>query len=41
MFGHSRENLQAENMPSHEDIMDFSNKIAPLTGKKGSLRFKT
>jgi len=21
-------------MPSHEDIMDFSNKIAPLTGRK-------
>jgi len=32
--GHSRENLAAENMPSHEDIMDFSNKIAPLTGRK-------
>jgi tRNA wybutosine-synthesizing protein 1 len=32
--GHSRENLAAENMPSHEDIMDFSNKIAPLTARK-------
>jgi tRNA wybutosine-synthesizing protein 1 len=32
--GHSRENLGVENMPSHEDIMDFSNKIAPLTGRK-------
>jgi tRNA wybutosine-synthesizing protein 1 len=31
--GHSRENLAAENMPSHEDIMDFSNKIAPLTNR--------
>ena len=32
--GHSRENLSAENMPSHDDIMDFSAKIAPLTGRK-------
>jgi len=32
--GHSRENLGVENMPSHEDIMDFSAKIAPLTGRK-------
>ena len=28
------ENLSAENMPSHQDIMDFSAKIAPLTGRK-------
>ena len=32
--GHSRENLSAENMPSHDDIMEFSAKIAPLTGRK-------
>ena len=32
--GHSRENLGVENMPSHEDIMDFSAQIAPLTGRK-------
>jgi tRNA wybutosine-synthesizing protein 1 len=32
--GHSRENLSIENMPSHEDIMDFSNKIAPLTNRE-------
>ena len=32
--GNSRENLSAENMPSHQDIMEFSSKIAPLTGRK-------
>jgi len=32
--GHSRENLSMENMPSHDDIMQFSNKIAPLTGRE-------
>ena len=32
--GHSRENLSAENMPRHDDIMDFSAKIAPPTGRK-------
>ena len=32
--GHSRENLAMENMPTHDDIMDFSNKIAPLTARK-------
>ena len=32
--GHSRENLSMENMPSHDDIMDFSAKIAPLTGRE-------
>ena len=32
--GNSRENLSAENMPSHDDIMEFSAKIAPLTGRK-------
>ena len=26
--------LSAENMPSHDDIMEFSAKIAPLTGRK-------
>jgi len=32
--GHSRENLSMENMPSHDDIMDFSNTIAPLTNRE-------
>ena len=32
--GHSRENLSDENKPSHDDIMDFSARIAPLTGRK-------
>lgn len=32
--GHSRENLGVENMPSHEDIMEFSNAIAPLTQRE-------
>ncbi|MEL0267408.1 MAG: hypothetical protein VW945_07915, partial [Candidatus Poseidoniales archaeon] len=31
--GHSRENLAMENMPTHDDIMDFSRKIAPLTNR--------
>ena len=32
--GKSRENLSADNMPSHADIMDFSAKLAPLVGRK-------
>ena len=32
--GHSRENLSMENMPSHDNIMDFSNKIAPLSNRE-------
>ncbi len=32
--GHSRENLSMENMPSHEDILDFSNALAPLTNRR-------
>ena len=32
--GHSRENLAMENMPSHDDIMAFSRKIAPLTNRE-------
>ena len=32
--GHSRENLSVENMPSHDDIMEFSQKIAPLTQRR-------
>ena len=31
--GHSRDNLGAENMPSHDDIMQFSNTLAPLTDR--------
>ncbi|CAI8313088.1 MAG: 7-carboxy-7-deazaguanine synthase [Euryarchaeota archaeon UBA443] len=27
--GHSRENLSMENMPSHDDILSFSNELAP------------
>ena len=30
----SRENLTAENMPFHEDILEFSRTLAPLTGRK-------
>ena len=26
--GHSRENLSMENMPSHDDILSFSNELA-------------
>ena len=32
--GHSQENLLAENMPSHEDILHFATELAPLTGRK-------
>ena len=32
--GNSRENLTAENMPFHEDILDFSRALAPLTDRK-------
>ena len=28
--GHSRENLSVDNMPSFDDIMDFSNHLAPM-----------
>ena len=28
-------------MPSHDDIMEFSRKIAPLTNRESSLRFPT
>ncbi len=31
--GHSIDNLTAENMPSHDDIMQFSNILAPLTDR--------
>ena len=32
--GNSRENLTAENMPFHDDILEFSHALAPLTGRK-------
>ena len=32
--GHSQENLAANNMPTHEDIMAFSHEIAPLTNRQ-------
>ena len=32
--GNSRENLTAENMPFHDDILEFSNALAPLTNRK-------
>ncbi len=32
--GHSREVLSIDNMPSHDDILDFSNKLAPMVGRK-------
>jgi len=32
--GNSRENLTAENMPFHDDILEFSNALAPLTDRK-------
>ncbi len=32
--GHSRENLSIDNMPSQENVMEFSNALAPLTNRK-------
>lgn len=32
--GHSKENLERDNMPTHEDIKEFSRKIEKLTGYK-------
>ena len=32
--GNSRENLTSENMPFHDDILEFSNALAPLTDRK-------
>jgi len=32
--GHSQNNHTIENMPSHDDIMEFSNKLAPLVGRE-------
>ena len=32
--GHSRENLSMENMPSHEDILEFSNELAPQVDRR-------
>ena len=31
--GHSRENLSMENMPSHDDILSFSNELAPQVNR--------
>ena len=32
--GNSRNNLSIENMPSHEDVMEFSRTLAPLVGRE-------
>ena len=32
--GNSRNNLSIENMPSHADVMEFSEKLAPLVGRE-------
>ncbi len=32
--GHSRENLSMENMPSHDDILSFSNELAPQVSRE-------
>ena len=36
--GNSRNNLSIENMPSHDDIMTFSNTLAPLVGRESTFR---
>ena len=33
-MGHSRNNLSIENMPSHEEILEFSEALAPLVGRE-------
>jgi len=32
--GNSQNNLSIENMPTHQEVLDFSNKLAPLVGRK-------
>ena len=32
--GKSRYNLSIENMPSHQDVLDFSQRLAPLVGRE-------
>jgi len=32
--GNSRNNLSVENMPTHQEIIEFSEKLAPLVGRK-------
>ena len=32
--GKSRNNLSIENMPSHDDVMGFSHRLAPLVGRE-------
>ena len=32
--GNSRNNLSIENMPSHDDVMGFSHRLAPLVGRE-------
>jgi tRNA wybutosine-synthesizing protein 1 len=32
--GNSRDNLTSENMPWHEDILEFSNALAPLVNRE-------
>ena len=36
--GNSRNNPSIENMPSHDDIMTFSNTLAPLVGREVAFR---
>jgi tRNA wybutosine-synthesizing protein 1 len=32
--GNSRNNLVIENMPSHQEVLDFSHRLAPLVGRE-------
>jgi tRNA wybutosine-synthesizing protein 1 len=32
--GKSRNNLSIENMPSHQDVLDFSHRLAPLVDRE-------
>ena len=32
--GNSRNNLSIENMPSHDEVMEFSRELAPLVGRE-------
>jgi len=32
--GNSRNNLSIDNMPSHSDVMEFSEKLAPMVGRE-------
>lgn len=32
--GNSQNNLSIENMPTHQEVMDFSNTLAPMVGRE-------